>query len=168
MSEPTTGYACRSCGEWHDDLPLSYRTAAPAYWSDELVDEAASELNDDLCIVRAEHFFVQGNLKIPVTDTGETFAWGVWVSLSAENFGRMVEVWEQPGREAEPPYFGWLSTELPYPASTLQLKTNVHTNPVGEKPWIEIEPTDHPLAVEVREGMTSARVQEIADLMLHG
>ncbi len=163
-----TGYTCGSCGQVHDELPTSYRTTAPDYWSDELADDEHSDLNDDLCIIRGEHFFVQGNLHIPITDTGESFHWGVWVSLSKENFARMIEVWEQDGRESEPPYFGWLSTSLPYEPGTLSLKTNVHTNPVGEKPWIEIEPTDHPLAVEVAAGMTSARVQELAERLMHG
>ncbi len=112
---------------------------------------------------------MQGNLNIEVTDTGETFSWGVWVSLSEENFQRMMKVWEEPDRESEPPYFGWLSTELPvYGTSTLELKTSIHTNPVGTKPSIEIEPTDHPLAVEAHNGMTMARVQEIAEVLLHG
>ncbi len=33
---------------------------------------------------------------------------------------------------------------------------------------IELEPTDHPLAVEQRVGITLARVQEIAETLLHG
>lgn len=96
------------------------------------------------------------------------FEWGVWVSLSQRNFLRMHELWHTPGRENEPPYFGWLSTEIPvYRPSTLSLKTQVHTRPVGERPLIELEPTDHPLAVEQRAGITVARVQEFAELLLH-
>jgi hypothetical protein len=40
----------------------------------------------------------------------------------------------------------------------LSLKTMVHTQPVGVRPSIELEPTDHPLAIEQREGITVARV----------
>ena len=40
--------------------------------------------------------------------------------------------------------------------------------PVGQCPWVELEPTDHPLALEQREGITLARVQEIAEKILHG
>jgi Uncharacterized protein conserved in bacteria (DUF2199) len=36
----------------------------------------------------------------------------------------------------------------------LKLKTNVHTQPVGSRLLIEHEPTDHPLAVEQRAGIT--------------
>ena len=51
--------------------------------------------------------------------------------------------------------FGWFSTEPPgYSESTLKLRTLIHTQPVGERPHIELEPTEHPLAVEQREGVT--------------
>jgi hypothetical protein len=106
------------------------------------------------------------SLKIPVIEGG-VFTWGVWVSLSLENFERMLELWETPGRESEPPYFGWLSTALPCYPDTLNLKTHVHTRPVGERPFIELEPTDHPLAVEQRNGITMARVREIVECALH-
>jgi hypothetical protein len=49
----------------------------------------------------------------------------------------------------------------------LNLKTHVHARPVGQRPFIELEPTDHPLAVEQRSGITMARVREIAAAMLH-
>ena len=44
----------------------------------------------------------------------------------------------------------------------------MHTRPVGVRPYIELEATDHPLAVEQREGITWERVQEIAEIVLHG
>jgi hypothetical protein len=43
----------------------------------------------------------------------------------------------------------------------------VHTREVGQRPRIELEPTDHPLAVEQRQGITRERVQEIAEIVLH-
>jgi hypothetical protein len=79
--------------------------------------------------------------------------WGVWVSLSADSFLRMSEMWESPTRQTEPPYFGWLSTTLPGYPETLNLKTNVHTQPVGTRPLIELEPTDHPLAIDQRPAL---------------
>lgn len=66
------------------------------------------------------------------------------------------------------PYFGWLTTELaPYSPSTTNLKTHVHTRSLGQRPFIELEPTDHPLAVEQRTGITMDRVREIAEAVLH-
>ncbi|MGV9567688.1 DUF2199 domain-containing protein [Streptomyces sp. NPDC003480] len=62
-----------------------------------------------------------------------------------------------PGSETEKPYFGWLTTDLSvYSTTTLNLKTHVPTRPVGERPRVELEPTDHPLAVEQHTGITRA------------
>ena len=64
--------------------------------------------------------------------------------------------------------FGWLMADLPtYEPTTLNLKTMVQTRPLGLRPLVELEPTDHPLAVEQREGITVARVQSIAEQLLH-
>jgi hypothetical protein len=35
------------------------------------------------------------------------------------------------------------------------------------RPFIELEPTDHPLAIEQRTGISWERVREIAELVLH-
>jgi len=167
------GYDCRGCGQHHDELPFSYWAPAPAYW-DEFATDEHSVLGEEHCIIGGEQFFIRGRLVIPVIDAGSVpgaspeFDWGVWVSLSERNYERTTELWTTPGRESEPPYFGWLCTELPlYEPSTLGLKTQVHTQSVGERPTIDLEPGDHPLAVEQRTGITVARVQEIAERFTH-
>ncbi|MFJ3664613.1 DUF2199 domain-containing protein [Streptomyces sp. NPDC090119] len=141
---------------------------APAVWESAFADADDCLLSSDQCVIRAQHYFVKGLIEIPVIDSDEVFSWGVWVSLSRENFSRAADLWENPSRESEKPYFGWLTTDLPvYPATTLDLKTYVHTRPVGERFFVELEPTDHPLAVEQRTGITLDRVREIAAAVLH-
>jgi hypothetical protein len=162
-------FTCASCGETHQGLPLTYAAPAPDYWYTlaEAERDSRTILGEEQCEVDDQFFFVRGQIHIPVHDSDDHFECGVWVSLSRTSYERMVELWDQPGREDEPPYFGWLQTSLPYEPATLNLKTMVHTRPVGLRPLIELEPTDHPLAVEQREGITLARVQEIAGQMLH-
>ena len=165
------GYQCARCGEWHDELPFAYGSHAPDSYKQIPSDERDRRalLNADQCIVDNEFFFVRANIELPVLDAADNFQWGVWVSLSEDSFERMSKLWESPGRESEPPYFGWLSTTLRpsvYPA-TLNLKTHVHTQPLGVRPLIELEHTDHPLAVEQRTGITLARVREFAEKLLH-
>jgi hypothetical protein len=163
------GWRCRCCGEVHGELPMHYGAPAPALWF--TIPEAERErrclLSSDQCIIDDQYFFIVGNLELPVAGVREPFSWDVWVSLSDRNFARACELWEQPVRESEPPYFGWLSTSLPGYPDTLHLETNVHTRTVGRRPRVELKPTDHPLAVEQRQGITLARVQEIAELVLH-
>ncbi len=164
-----SGYPCRRCGEHHEELPLHYGFQAPVAWYG--VPEAERErrclLSSDQCIIDEEHFFLVGNLELPIIGSDERFSWDIWVSLSDRNFARACELWEQPGRESEPPYFGWLSSRIPGYPETLHLKTRVQTRSVGARPLVELEPTDHPLAVEQREGITRERVQEIAEIVLH-
>lgn len=166
----TDGYTCKSCGEFHPGLPLSYGAEAPVYWESIPAEERQQrgELSTDQCVIDDEHFFVLGRLEIPVIGKTERFSWLVWVSLSEQSFARVHELWKIEGREREPPYFGWLSTSLPCYPDTLNLKTHVHTRPVGERPFVELDATDHPLALEQRNGITMQRVQEIAECVLHG
>ncbi|MFE5710305.1 DUF2199 domain-containing protein [Streptomyces sp. NPDC056501] len=90
------------------------------------------------------------------------------LSLSRERCSRAADLWHRPGIEEEKPYFVWLITDLPvYSPTTLNLKTNVHTRPIGERPYVELEPTDRPLAVEQRTGITPDRVRQIAAAVFH-
>ncbi|MGW2050268.1 DUF2199 domain-containing protein [Streptomyces sp. NPDC001858] len=147
---------------------MNYSTAAPYAWDESFASAPDCLLSSDQCVIKAQHYFVKGLIEIPVIGSDAVFSWGVWVSLSRDNFARSAELWDSPEREAEEPYFGWLSTELAlYTPSTVNLKTHVHTRPVGERPLIELEPTDHPLAVEQRTGITPDRIRKIAEAVLH-
>lgn len=163
------GFACSCCGTWHDSVPMSYGADAPIYWDwlSESERRERAELSSDQCIIDNQHFFLRGRIEIPILDAADRFYWGVWVSVSPESFRRSSELWRQAGRENQPPFFGWLSTRLPVYTDTLNLKTMVHTQRIGERPLIEIEPTDHPLAPEQRNGITFKRLQQIAEAMLH-
>jgi hypothetical protein len=148
---------------------MGYGLPSPDYWSDDLAGDPRNSLDPETCVINEQGYFVRGLIEIPVVGSDEPFVWNVWVSLSRESFSRAVDLWEKPERATEQPYFGWLSNQIAvYPQSTLNLKTNLHTRPLGERPLIELEPTDHPLAVEQRTGITTARVREIAETALHG
>jgi hypothetical protein len=164
------GYTCRRCGQYHAELPFHYGFGAPIYWYGIPEGERARRcvLSTDQCIIDEQHFFLVGNLEIPVLGSDESFSWDIWVSLSSRNFARACEMWEHASRESEPPYFGWLCSEIPGYPDTVNLQTMVHTRAVGRRPLIELEPTDHPLAVEQRQGITRERIQAIAEAVLHG
>lgn len=164
-------FICSTCGEQHPGPPRVWGADAPAFYYElSSRERAKAHLSSDQCIIEAPAetlFFVRGRMEIPVADDQEPFAWLVWVSVSEAIFARMSELWEQEGREAEPPYPGKLCEQLPYSEPTLLLDVRVHTRPVGQRPFVELAPTDHPLAREQREGISQARVVEIAEHFLH-
>jgi hypothetical protein len=139
------------------DEPMPYLGVPEAERSDRC------ELTSDLCVIDNQHFFIRGCLEIPVHDAPSPFVWGVWTSLSLTSFKRVVQLWDDPARENELPYFGWLCNSIPVYQSTLHLKTQVHTRSLNQRPFIELEPTNHPLAVDQHEGITMARVQAIVE-----
>lgn len=170
ISSPIEGYVCRICGEFHEGIPLHYGATAPALY--DMIPEGERdrrcELTFDVCMIDAKNWFIVGNLEIPIIGKEERFSWDVWVSLSEKNMKHAAQIWESPERSSEPAFFGWISTLLPCYPETLHLKSMIHTREVGRRPYIELEPTDHPLAIEQRNGITWLRVQEIAETVLHG
>ncbi len=161
-------YSCATCGEVHEGVPgLSFE--APAYYYAVPPNERAQRcaLTSDTCIIDQEHFFVRGCLEIAVDGEPEPFVWGVWVSLSRENFQRFLELYDERERSQRGRYVGWLSVRLPDYPDTLKLKAAVHLRDGETRPLIELEPTDHLLALEQRTGMSRGRLVEILSLAEH-
>jgi len=110
------------------------------------------ELTSDTCIIDGESFFIRSVIAVPVHDYARPFGFGVWVSQKRENFEAYVAAYDSA---AIGPFFGWLCTRLSYYAEdTTHLKTMAHFRGDGLRPLIELEPTDHPLAVDQREGIS--------------
>jgi hypothetical protein len=153
-------FRCGTCGEEHTGLPdLGPEAPDPYLQVPDEEREARTTFTPDRCVVRdedGEHYFVRGVILIPVLGQDEPFGIGAWVSQSRENFERYAANAEMA------PTFGWLVTRLAhYARTTFLLKTRVHFRPGDQRPTIELEPTDHPLAVEQRTGITIDRAWEI-------
>ena len=164
-----SGFVCTTCGGVHEDMPRLLTVAAPAAW--EAIPEAdrtrRALLTADQCVIDDTWFFLLGRLELPVQDGGEPFTWMTWVSVSEGDFLRASQLWQTAGREAEPPFFGWIQSSLPYPVPTLNLKADIFTQPVGRRPRIVLQETDHPLYREQKSGIGVERVQEIVEAILH-
>jgi hypothetical protein len=162
-------FRCRSCSDVHEGIP-SFGWDYPVQYL--AVPEAERlkrcHLTSDTCVVDDEFFFVRGCLEVPVSGQSEPLSWGVWTSLSAANFRHFEDLYEQPGRASHGPFFGWLSSHIWIYPDTLNLKSMVHLRDDGIRPFVELEQTDHPLAVEQRQGITVERVAEIYEAMVHG
>ena len=120
-------FKCTSCGEWHEGMPACGAAAPLCYYAIP-VNERAERciLTSDTCTVDQEFFFVRGCPEIPVHGESEPLTWGVWVSLSRDNFSQFTDCFDTPEQSHIGPSFGWLSAELPLYPSTENLKTRVH------------------------------------------
>jgi hypothetical protein len=160
-------FKCTSCSEWHEGMP-GFAASAPLYYY--AVPEAERlvrcELTADTCIVDGEFYFARGCIELPVHGADEPFVWGAWVSLSHASFRQFVELLDRADRSRYGPYFGWLSAGFSVYPDAGDLKSYLHLRDHGVRPYIELEPTKHPLAVEQREGITD-RVAEIYAAYMH-
>jgi hypothetical protein len=153
-------YTCATCGKEHGDLPDMAADRPDIWWS--IPEEERSRrlfLDSDLCVLDNEHFFIRGVIQLPIIGTEKCFGFGAWVSQKRENFQAYID---QPDITTIGPFFGWLSTNFAYyPAGTLNLQTRAHFRGGGVRPTIEVEPTDHPLALDQRNGITLDKAWEI-------
>ena len=169
MAELATGFQCRTCGQQHATLPLSFSTKAPLPVSaiPSWQIERRVVITPDMCVIDGVHFYLRGRIVVPVHDCPEPFIWGVWAQVSSKNFYRTHQLWSSPGREKEPPFEGILATDLPLFGNTLGIEVDVQTQVVGRRPHFTIRSARHPLGREQRKGITLAQVEEIAAALLH-
>lgn len=163
-------FKCQTCGEIHQGTP-TFGYEFPIYYLDvpEEQREERCELTSDTCVIDSELYFVRGCVEIPVHGEDEPFIWGVWVSLSEKSFARYLELYEVAERDQEEPFFGWLNgCFADYATGDTNLKTQVHLRNNGTRPYIEVEQTDFPLAVEQHQGISKERLIEIYEMIAHG
>lgn len=167
MAPQLPAWRCRACGGVHHDLP-DVGFEAPAYYQGVPDKERAGRcrLTSDTCIVDNEHYFVRCVLELPIHGQDRSFGFGVWSSLSRDSFRRYADTFGEPVSSHAGPFFGWFSSAIAAYPDTLGLKCKVHLRDHGERPRIELEPADHPLAVEQREGISLERAYELVSLAL--
>lgn len=135
--------------------------ASPAYWKDGL-DPETSRLTSDLCKIEDEDFFLRCLLEIPICETSVSLGWGVWSSISRANFDLYIAEYDSDNPSG--PFFGWFSNSLPGYAETLSLRCSLQPQNSGLRPILELEPADHQLAIDQRDGITVERALEFIEL----
>jgi hypothetical protein len=155
-------YRCHICNKEHDDLP-DIGADYPDQWYaiPESERAARAKVSSDLCRIDNEHYFIRGVIEIPLIDApGERFGFGVWVSQAKHNFETYVEHFKDASGIG--PFFGWLCTRIKYyEALPEQIKTMAHFPSGDQRPLIRLEPADHALAVDQRDGIRLEKAWEI-------
>lgn len=162
-----TGTTCSNCRETHRGV-FDLAVVGPEHWPGDrdadrepnaAVRDKTHVLTDDFCIIEGRDHFVRCVLYLPIIGaSGEQFGYGVWSTLSPRNFGIYRDTFDSGDQDAIGPWFGWFSNRLKGYPETLNLKCQVCPRSDRERPIIELEPSDHPLAVEQRDGITLDRL----------
>ena len=167
-------WTCPCCGLRHGglfDLACSNPTpwqGSEEHWPNSQVLTSANILTEDFCDLDGEHFFVRCVLQLPIAGKPETFfGYGAWATLSRVNFNLYLNTFDSGEQDGLGPWFGWFSNRLKGYPDTLNLKCHVQPRSGRQRPFIELEPTQHPLTIEQRDGITFDRLLEIYALNGH-
>ncbi len=141
-------FKCACCDEIIEGIPTFGGRYPVSYF--DVPEERREEdifLTEDLCVITDKWFFVRGCLEIPVIGHDDPFVWGVWVSVSEDNFMEYQDLIGVDKRSQYGPYFGWLNAVINIYLETENLKTMMYIRDNGDRPFIELEKTDHPLSL---------------------
>lgn len=168
QSPQKIAYKCPCCGEIYDELPLCFGSDRPEYYYSipENEREKRIELEESLCVIDKEYFFHRGRLVIPIIDYEEDLVFDVWTSISKDNFSIRMDLWENPERINQEPYFGWLQTIVPPYGDTLNIKTIAIEQEVGFIPHIKVIDEKHALMRDQENGITYQQALEIVNKIL--
>lgn len=168
-------WKCGTCDEWHTGPLLDLGFDAPHYWSSDsekchrwsvlpsgsLERTCKTFIDSDYCAIDDRDYFVRGIIELPIIGAAESFRWGVWGSLSRENFEALIRADEKNGQPENTQMFSWLSSRIQEYPDTLSLKMTASIQEPGMRPLFRLERADHPLAREFYEGIAPERVREI-------
>lgn len=156
------GFTCAGCGERHKglfDIAFDY----PDPWNGptekehnsavrQAYDEGRDFLSEDFCVM-GEHRFVRCILPLRLIGTNESFAFGVWGSLSQARFDDYLEVFDTPNGSSFGPAFSWLMNRLPQ-ASIPAVRTQMRGQDGRQRPILEISDEGHPFFQKQVDGLT--------------
>jgi len=162
------GWTCRCCGERFDTLPTDYHFEGPVGFLG-MTEEERSRVTktDDICVVSKDEMYVKGLLQIPILETDLTLNYGVWCSISEATLRYICDHEHQEYPEDDPPRFGWLYNWPDGYMPSDHIKCKLIFRNQNLRPLVMLEPTDYPLAVEQREGVSIQHVQQLAAKYLH-
>ena len=171
MPKKPFSFMCSACGKEHTEPPhIAHHAPDPYVQASPEIRARDFTLTSDTCVMKEgtdTYFFIRCALLVPIVGIDEPFGWGIWVSLSETNYSRYISLPDED-LQHEVPYFGWLMNSLPRYPETYGVKTEVYPQSGNKRPLIELEPGDHPLAIEQRDGISLKRAIELVTPYLHG
>lgn len=162
-------YVCHSCGQQHDEIPLSFAADFPDPYVKLSREDRDNRtlISSDHCIIDQEQFYLRGCLELPIIDSSEIFLWGVWARVHEKDFDTIDHFWEKEGREhAIGPFKGRLANSLSLYPETLSMRLAIRIQPVGTRPLFLLEEPEHPLTLEQQFGLNRDKAREYACLLL--
>ena len=154
-------FLCSACDQVHSGLPMDLVFPNPSHFDPDEEDDWFRD--DGVAVWGGEHHFLRAHLQLPVVDGPMAFTYTVWMSVSPANFPVVSRLAREEDvlDDVSDAYFGWFSNGLPGFPDTRNLKGLSRFVPGERWPYVELEATEHPLAIAQRRGLRMARVHDL-------
>jgi hypothetical protein len=155
-----TPWRCAGCGAVHREM-FALACVTPEQWTGP--DDYAPNhelrldgdfLSEDFCVMGGQYFYVRCTVEVPVHRLADKFSFGVWSTLSRENFDIYVDGFDHSDYANMGPWFGWFSNRLPMFGETLNQKCRVHPQLNRQRPVLSLLDPDHPLSIAQDRGVS--------------
>lgn len=153
---------CAQCGKIHlrNAMELSFKRPDAVVALSKEQRKAEVRESDDLCTIRADHFFVRGVLPLTVDGWDTPYRIGVWVEVERATFDRIRDLWGAPDQHKEPAFSATLANDIPSFPSTVGMLVELQLIGPTSRPDVLVPGSDHPLHREQCQGITSHRANE--------
>jgi hypothetical protein len=145
-----------SKGKYVDEFRFSFGCTYPdAYVGLSAAEKGNAKIGDSQCFIPPNLYFLRCILEIPIRDHDEPFLWGVWVVMHEHDFNEFDDHWNTEGKENMiGPYKVRIANNLKvYSPTTSNLKARIIVQPVGERPLIIVDESEHPIATQQKFGI---------------
>ncbi|MBX2844978.1 MAG: DUF2199 domain-containing protein [Saprospiraceae bacterium] len=162
-------FKCVECGQVHPEWPaLAFMSPANYNFLSDQDKSALGKLSSDFCEIHYEDQidrFIKGTLTQKVNDTCENLDYGLWVSLSEENYSDYNLNFNNENHETK--YFGWLCSNIPEYGDTLSIPCDVMTKKGDSRPEIiPHQDFDHPFVIDYYNGITKTEAEKRINEMI--
>ena len=124
-------------------------------------------LSEDFCVIDGENFIVRAVLKFYVEGLNDEFGFGVWSSLSRDNFEKYLETFDDGIDEAGPEWSSWFCSNLSYFGKTVGEKAWVIPQPKRQRPLIYLMNEDSVIGRSHKRGLVASTLLEIFEYYGH-
>lgn len=124
-------------------------------------------MTSDSCVIDDKYYFAKGFLALAVNGLEENLTFTPWVSLSEANFHKFQNSFDLVDASHYEPMFGWFCSQIDDFGDCEGLKTNLILQNDNNRPFINIERSEHPLSIAYHDGISQEALVILVESYLH-
>jgi hypothetical protein len=153
---------CTHCGRdlAEHEMDIGFQLPDVVWGLPEAERAARTKYSADLCVLDETRHFLRGVVYLPVRGLRDRFGLGLWAEVTKAVFDRYLDIYDTDATH-EPDAYGVLANAPASYESMLGHGVTIHFGLKTQRPTFALNPSDHLLCREQREGISDARLHEL-------